>query len=60
MNVQHVVQRVTVPELLTANWSFSASAQKRVEEAGLQWSDIPIEREARAVAKRICSHTARK
>jgi hypothetical protein len=51
--LQHVVQRATVPELLTANGLFRHLPKTVLQDVGLQWSDIPTEREARAVAKRI-------
>lgn len=51
--LQHVIQRVKVPELLTANGLFRNLPKSVIESVGLQWSDIPTEREARAVAKKI-------
>jgi hypothetical protein len=51
--LQHVIQRIRVPELLTANGLFRHLPTTVLQKVGLQWSDIPIEREARAVAKRI-------
>jgi hypothetical protein len=51
--LQHVIQRVKVPELLTANGLFRHLPIPVVQNVGLQWSDIPTEREARAVGKRI-------
>src|ERR1700676_3002093 len=51
--LQHVIQRVKVPELLTANNLFRHLSKRLLESVGLQWSDIPTEREARAVAKKI-------
>lgn len=51
--LQHVIQRVKVPELLTANGLFRHLPKTLLEKVGLQWSDIPTEREARAVAKKI-------
>jgi hypothetical protein len=51
--LQHVVQRIHVPEILTANGLFRLLPKTVLQSVGLQWSDIPTEREARAVAKRI-------
>jgi len=46
--LQHVMQRLKVPKLLTANLLF-----RHLPNTGLHWSDIPVEREARAEAKRM-------
>ena len=51
--LQHVIQRIQVPELLTANGLFRHLPKTLLQSVGLQWSDIPTEREARAVAKEI-------
>jgi hypothetical protein len=51
--LQHVIQRIQVPELLSANGLFRHLPETLLQSIGLQWSDIPTEREARAVAKRI-------
>lgn len=51
--LQHVVQRLTVPELLAANGLFPHLPKPVIQQVGLQWADIPTEREARAVAKKI-------
>jgi hypothetical protein len=51
--LQHVVQRVHVPELLRANGLFRLLPKTLIQSVGLQWSDIPTEREVRAVAKKI-------
>jgi hypothetical protein len=52
--LQHVIQRVNVPELLTANGLFRHLPKTVLQNVGLlQWSDIPTEREARAEAKKI-------
>lgn len=51
--LQHVIQRTQVPELLTANGLFRHLPKTVLQSVGLQWSDIPTEREARAVAKKI-------
>jgi hypothetical protein len=51
--LQHVIQRIQVPELLNANGLFRQLPKTVLQSVGLQWSDIPVEREARAVAKRI-------
>jgi hypothetical protein len=51
--LQHVIQRVKTPELLAANGLFRHLPIPVVQNVGLQWSDIPTEREARAVAKKI-------
>ena len=51
--LQHVIQRIQVPELLSANGLFRYLPKTLLQRIGLQWSDIPTEREARAVAKRI-------
>ncbi len=51
--LQHVIQRIQVPELLNANGLFRHLPKTVLQSVGLQWSDIPTEREARAVAKRI-------
>lgn len=51
--LQHVIQRIQVSELLNANGLFRHLPKTVLQSVGLQWSDIPTEREARAVAKRI-------
>jgi hypothetical protein len=51
--LQHAVQRTTVPELLSANGLVRLLPRTVIQSVGIQWSDIPTEREARAVAKRI-------
>lgn len=51
--LQHVVQRIKVPDLLAANGLFRHLPRALLKSVGLQWSDIPTEREARAVAKDI-------
>jgi hypothetical protein len=51
--LQHVIQRIQVPELLTANGLFRHLPKTVLQSVGLQWSDIPTEREARAVAKKV-------
>jgi hypothetical protein len=51
--LQHVVQYVTVPNLLSANNLVRLLPKQVIESLGLQWSDIPTEREARATAKRV-------
>jgi hypothetical protein len=53
--LQHVIQRIHVPELLNANGLFRHLPRTLLQsvEFQFQWSDIPTEREARAVAKKI-------
>jgi hypothetical protein len=51
--LQHVIQRIQVPELLSANGLFRHLPETLLQSVGFQWSDIPTEREARAVAKRL-------
>jgi len=51
--LQHVIQRIQVPDLLNANGLFRHLPKTVLQSVGLQWSDIPTEREARAVAKKI-------
>jgi hypothetical protein len=50
--LQHAVQHVRIPNLLKANNLVSPLSDigKRLN---LQWADIPVEREARAIAKRV-------
>ncbi len=51
--LQHVIQHVTVPKLLVANGLFRHLPKTLLQSVEFQWADIPTEREARAVAKRI-------
>lgn len=51
--LQHVIQRIHVPELLNANRLFQRLPRTLLQSVEFQWSDIPTEREARAVAKKI-------
>jgi hypothetical protein len=51
--LQHAIQSVRVPELLTANNLFRNLPLTLLRSMGFQWSDIPTEREARAVGKKI-------
>lgn len=51
--LQHVVQSIQMRELLNANNLFRELPEKLIQSVGLRWSDIPTEREARAVAKKI-------
>jgi len=51
--LQHVVQSLKTPDLLAVNNIVRFLPRKVINELGLQWSDIPTEREARAVGKRI-------
>lgn len=47
--LQHFVQHVTAPE----QWNAGRLIRNDIAYAGLGWCDIPSEREARIVAKRV-------
>jgi len=51
--VQHVIQHETVPDLLTASNVFRNLPKQLLESKNFQWADMPAEREARAVAKKV-------
>jgi hypothetical protein len=51
--LQHVIQYETVPDLLTASNLFKQLPKQLLESRNFQWADMPAEREARAVAKKI-------
>ncbi len=51
--LQHVIQYETVPDLLTASNVFKQLPKPLLESTNFQWADMPAEREARAVAKKI-------
>jgi hypothetical protein len=51
--LQHVIQRVNAPEVLSANGIVRFLPEEVIKELDLQWADIPVEWEARATAKRV-------
>jgi hypothetical protein len=51
--LQHFVQNANVPKLRAENLLVSNLSKDTIKLLGLKWSDVPIEREARIVSKRI-------
>jgi hypothetical protein len=45
--LQHAVQHEALPELLNANRLFASLPKTVIQDVGLQWADIPTEREAK-------------
>jgi len=51
--LQHVIQRGNAREVWTVNSLVRHLPSKAIENLKLEWADIPIERDARIVAKRV-------